>query len=107
MQHAKKAAETDEEAGGTLEVIVAGAQQDACGCPFEGGKCAPDPHSPARRLFSDELIAAHLDALAAAQQKDGGWQCNWFAWNPVAALEWRGVVTIEAPVMLRNYRRQF
>lgn len=68
---------------------------------------APSPRSLARRLFSDAVIEAHLDALAAAQQEDGGWPFNWLAWNPAAALEWRGIVTIEALVTLRAYGRQF
>ena len=67
---------------------------------------APRPQSLARRLFSDEVIEAHLDALASAQQADGGWQFNWLAWNPAAALEWRGIVTIEALVTLRAYGQQ-
>lgn len=68
---------------------------------------APRPESLARRLFSEEVIAVHLDALASAQQEDGGWQFNWLAWNPAAALEWRGIVTIEALVTLRAYGRPF
>ena len=64
---------------------------------------APHPQSLARRLFSDEVIEAHLDALASAQQEDGGWQFNWLAWSLAAALEWRGIVTIEALVTLRAY----
>jgi hypothetical protein len=67
---------------------------------------APHPQSLARRLFSDQVIEAHLAALASAQQEDGGWQFNWLAWNPAAALEWRGIVTIEALVTLRAYGRQ-
>lgn len=66
---------------------------------------APHPQSLARCLFSDEMIEAHLDALASAQQEDGGWQFNWLAWNPASALEWRGVVTLEALVTLRAYGR--
>jgi hypothetical protein len=66
---------------------------------------APRPQSLARRLFSDEVIETHLDALASAQQEDGGWQFNWLAWNPASALEWRGVVTTEAVVTLRAYGR--
>ena len=68
---------------------------------------APHPQSLARRLFSDEVIETHLDALASAQQEDGGWQFNWLAWNPATALEWRGVVTLEALVTLRAYGRSF
>jgi hypothetical protein len=67
---------------------------------------APRPESMARRLFSDTLIEANLDALASAQQEDGGWPFNWLAWNPATALEWRGVVTIEALVTLRAYGRE-
>jgi hypothetical protein len=66
---------------------------------------APRPDSMARRLFSDDVIEANLDALAGAQQEDGGWPFNWLAWNPAAALEWRGVVTIEALSTLRAYGR--
>jgi hypothetical protein len=67
---------------------------------------APRPESMARRLFSDDVIDANLDALAAAQQEDGGWPFNWLAWNPATALEWRGVVTIDALVTLRAYGRE-
>lgn len=68
---------------------------------------ATRPQSLARRLFSDEVIEAHLDALTSAQQEDGGWQFNWLAWSPAAALEWRGIVTIEALITLRAYGRPF
>ena len=67
---------------------------------------APHPQSLARRLFSDQVIEAHLAALASAQQEDGGWQFNWLAWNPATALEWRGIVTIEALITLRVYGQQ-
>jgi hypothetical protein len=66
---------------------------------------APRPDSMARRLFSDDVIAANLDALEGAQQEDGGWPFNWLAWNPATALEWRGVVTIEALSTLQAYGR--
>ncbi len=66
---------------------------------------APHPQSLARQLFSAEVIETHLDALTSAQQADGGWQFNWLAWNPAAALEWRGIVTMEALVTLRAYGR--
>lgn len=66
---------------------------------------APHPQSLARRLFSDEVIEANLNALASAQQKDGGWAFDWLAWNAAAALEWRGIVTIDALLTLRAYGR--
>jgi len=66
---------------------------------------APHPQSLARGLFSTEVIEAHLDALAASQQEDGGWPVNWYSWSPAVTLEWRGVVTIEALLTLRAYGR--
>jgi len=62
---------------------------------------APTPGSRSRRLFDDATIARHLDALEAAQQDDGGWRVSWPDWNPAAALEWRGVATINALRLLR------
>jgi hypothetical protein len=62
---------------------------------------APLPTSPARRFFSQSVIDAHLDHLAAAQRDDGGWTFNWLAWSPAAEREWRGVMTVEALRILR------
>jgi len=66
---------------------------------------APEPDSIARRLFDAQTIAAHLEHLAGAQQADGGWTFNWLAWSPVAAAEWRGVMTVEALRLLRRNQR--
>ncbi len=66
---------------------------------------APSPGSPMRALFSDEVVAAHLDALVAAQQPDGGWMFRWTAWNPATTLEWRGWLTVETLLVLRAYGR--
>ena len=66
---------------------------------------APAPHSLAWALFSDAVITAHLDALVAAQQPDGGWRFNWRAWNPATTLEWRGWLTVETHLTLRAYGR--
>jgi hypothetical protein len=62
---------------------------------------APLPDSLARRLFDEQTIAAHLDHLARAQLDDGGWAFNWQAWSPLAELEWRGSITVDALVVLR------
>lgn len=59
----------------------------------------------ARSLFSDEAIAAHLDALVAAQQPDGGWMFTWAQWSPAATLEWRGWLTVETLLVLGRYGR--
>jgi hypothetical protein len=66
---------------------------------------APRPESLARQLFSDEIIDTHLDALVAAQEKDGGWPINWQVWTPITGLEWRGWATIEALKTLQAYGR--
>jgi hypothetical protein len=62
---------------------------------------APWPGSVARSQFSNEVIAAHLDHLAAGQQDDGGWMFNWPAWSAAAELDWRGSVTVTALEILR------
>jgi hypothetical protein len=66
---------------------------------------AHEPSSLARRLFPDDVIEAHLDALVAAQGEDGSWPFNWPAWTPITSYEWRSVVTIEALKKLRAYGR--
>ncbi|HET6510447.1 MAG TPA: hypothetical protein VFG42_26870 [Baekduia sp.] len=66
---------------------------------------APRPDHAGVRLFPRALIDAQLDELAAAQQDDGGWTFDWAAWNPAAAFEWRGVVTLDALATLRAYSR--
>ena len=62
---------------------------------------SPTPGARSRRLFDAAVIDRHLDALAGAQQEDGGWIVSWPAWNPAAALEWRGVATVHALALLR------
>jgi hypothetical protein len=61
---------------------------------------APFPDSLARRLFDETTIERHLEHLAAAQREDGGWTFDWMAWSPLAELEWRGSVTVDALVVL-------
>lgn len=66
---------------------------------------APTPTSWCRRLFDDQVVAAHLDALAARQQPDGGWTISWPPVSPLVELEWRGSVTVDALKTLRAYGR--
>jgi hypothetical protein len=66
---------------------------------------ATRPDSIARPLFDDAVIAAHLDALEAAQQDDGSWGFGWEPWTPITVPEWRGWVTIESLLTLRAYGR--
>jgi hypothetical protein len=63
----------------------------------------PTPASWCQPLFSDDAIAAHLAALVAAQQVDGGWPITWSPVSPAGELEWRGMVTLTALKTLRAY----
>ena len=38
---------------------------------------SPRPGSRSRRLFSEDQIEAHLDAVESEQQQDGGWMFDW------------------------------
>jgi hypothetical protein len=66
---------------------------------------APRPDSLVRRLFDKPVIDAHLDHLAAGQRDDGGWTFNWPAWSPAAELDWRGYITVDSLVTLRDNGR--
>lgn len=61
------------------------------------------PDSPWRTRFDDDLVAAHLDALAAEQQPDGGWPIRWEPPTEPSVWEWRGMVTVDALATLRAY----
>ncbi len=63
---------------------------------------APHPGRPARTLFSDEIIEADLERLAALQHDDGGWVVEYARISPAGALDWRGYVTLGAVDVLRR-----
>ena len=65
----------------------------------------PTPSARGRGAFDDALLGAHLDALAAAQQEDGGWPISFAPPSPAAVHEWRGRWTLEALAALRAYGR--
>jgi hypothetical protein len=66
---------------------------------------APSPDGFGRRLFTDEVVDAHLDALVDAQRPDGSWTFNWPAWTPVVQHEWTGYVTVHRLQTLQAYGR--
>lgn len=66
---------------------------------------APVPHRPIRSLFSDAAIERELERLAALQQEDGGWPCDFASYSPAAALEWRGYLTLLAVTTLKENGR--
>jgi hypothetical protein len=63
---------------------------------------APYPGRPARTLFTDEVISADLDRLAALQQDDGGWIVDYLKISPAGSLDWRGYATVRATDILRR-----
>jgi hypothetical protein len=66
---------------------------------------SPHPGSRSRQLVGEGLIEAHLDAVEAEQQEDGGWTFDWPAWSPAQSAAWRGIVTIRALTWLRDNGR--
>jgi hypothetical protein len=63
---------------------------------------APTPQSLARSLFPADTVARELHALAARQKPDGGWDFDFESWTPITRPEWRGWVTIESLLRLRD-----
>jgi hypothetical protein len=97
-----------ERAEGALDAI-AGTLPGRESIPVPGGTegealtaltIAPRPGHVGRRLFDAEAIERQLDALAAAQQADGGWTFDWLAWDDAVAWAWRGKLTVDALRML-------
>lgn len=66
---------------------------------------APRPDSVARRWFDQATVEAHLDAIVAGQQPDGGWTVPWEFWTPATGPEWRGIQTVERLKTLQAYGR--
>ncbi|HEX8487925.1 MAG TPA: hypothetical protein VF642_05220 [Propionibacteriaceae bacterium] len=66
---------------------------------------APWPGHAGARLFPSQVLVEALNALEDGQGADGGWDFTWEKWNPVAAWEWRGAVTVEALRTLQAYGR--
>ncbi|GAA4905589.1 hypothetical protein GCM10023405_28410 [Streptomonospora salina] len=63
------------------------------------------PDHIARRLFSDDEIAADLDGLLQRWSEDGGWDITWHSWAPSARNEWRGLLTVRNLTILCDYGR--
>jgi hypothetical protein len=98
-------------AGAALDELAPGLEPLKAAEPDPGAEVtspldlAPSPDSRSRRLFDDATLERHLDAVEQAQQDDGGWRVSWPDWNAAAALEWRGVATVNALKLLRDNGR--
>jgi hypothetical protein len=82
--------------------------------PVEGGiegeqlrplDFAPDPGSVVRSHLSPDAVEADLARVEGGQQEDGGWTVDFASFSPAAALEWRGVATVNAVAVLARNRR--
>ena len=62
---------------------------------------SPEPDRPLRALLAEQVIADALDALAAEQDRDGGWDVDFTVYSPAATLEWRGEATVRALKILQ------
>jgi hypothetical protein len=78
---------------------VEGASSDEMLRPLD---IAPHAGRPVRALFTSEVIEADLERLAGLQQPDGGWVVEFGSFSPIAALEWRGYMTVRAVEILRT-----
>ncbi len=77
---------------------VAGGADDEFMRPLD---FTPFPGGPARTLFGRDVVEAELARLAGGQQDDGGWTVDFASYSPAAGLEWRGLRTVSALVLLR------
>ncbi|MFD0775868.1 prenyltransferase [Streptomonospora algeriensis] len=78
---------------------------DAAGHVHRPLDLASRPDHIARRLFTEEEIAAALDGLLQRRRDDGGWDITWQGWAASAAHEWRGMLTVQHLKTLRDYGR--
>jgi hypothetical protein len=63
------------------------------------------PGHLARRLFTPQELAEHLDGLVGAQQADGGWPPAKQSWSHAAESDRRGSRTVRALLILRAHGR--
>lgn len=63
---------------------------------------APLTNSYCRKWISPEIVTQHLIALANEQQEDGGWPIRWPAISPGNEAEWRGLITVDRLLTLRE-----
>ncbi|WP_246168250.1 hypothetical protein [Paenibacillus antarcticus] len=63
---------------------------------------APRSRSYCRKWVSPEILTQHLTALVNEQREDGGWPIRWPALSPGNEAEWRGSITVDRLLTLRE-----
>jgi len=56
----------------------------------------PYHDAPSRAAFGEAVLAKDAERLAGQQMSDGGWAVDYTMFSPVAVLERRGYVTVQA-----------
>lgn len=101
-------AEREDRARELLHALAARVPADGS-LPVEGGlpeerlhllDLSPVPGTMLRGLLDPAAVDADLDRLAAQRQPDGGWGPDFRTYSPKAALEWRGILTVQAATVL-------
>lgn len=64
---------------------------------------APSPSSYCNKIFSEDTLMQHLQALKSQQCDDGGWQIRWEPPGETAKLEWRAHLTLKNLIVLKQY----
>jgi hypothetical protein len=109
LEHAPERDRADAVAAGVREQLAGAslfhADPDDPGYGLSPLAFAPRADSRWRGLFTDDMLAAHLDRLQRDQQADGGWPITWEPPGEAAVLEWRGIVTLDALRTLVSYGR--
>jgi len=63
---------------------------------------APRSSSYCRKWISPEIVTQHLTALVNEQREDGGWPIRWPALSLGNEAEWRGSITVDRLLTLRE-----
>ena len=56
---------------------------------------APSPTSYCKKIFPEDIIIQHLEALKSQQDEDGGWHISWAPPGETAKFEWRAINTLK------------
>ncbi len=107
LEHAPERARAEEVlskiAGQIVEKKLVALEVEAEGYVQKPLDWTPSPDSYCHKLFTPQVLEAHLTALLQQQKADGGWDVSWEPISEGVRLEWRRWVTIKALNTLQAY----